>query len=428
MVVAIAAAGYIVTENTKKKLQENLINNFGNEELSESLKLVKLFKTEIEGTEEKLKLIAQMPDVKNHTENCNAKLQESITILDGKIGNLGRVSKDGNFACSLNKALIGTKAASLGAYMDDIFNDPAHRTVMSRAIKPPGSDSYIIAIHIPVYDDNGEFNGTLGGAFYLNNLQEKYLKDSVIAKNGFASLVDDDGTILFHQEQDFIGRNYKSEYVQAKTGGSASLNEFLSKGISGQSGVARYTYANEERIGGYSPLILSPTRTWSVFVIVPTTSAQENIKTIGIDNLFIQLLLTNLIILFIIITILWIFAQQGIFTPLSKLKQFAEQLGNGNYTTRINMSGNDELGQLAQAFNTMADKLENSHKELEEKVNTRTKELSEGMEVEKSKADKAMTESEEIKRLNQVMIGRELKMSELKVEIESLKEQLARKT
>ena len=51
-------------------------------------------------------------------------------------------------------------------------------------------------------------------------------------------------------------------------------------------------------------------------------------------------------------------------------------IGNGNLNTRIDVAGDDELGQLATAFNAMVQKLKQSHDHLETSVEKRTAELS----------------------------------------------------
>jgi two-component system, OmpR family, sensor histidine kinase CpxA len=59
--------------------------------------------------------------------------------------------------------------------------------------------------------------------------------------------------------------------------------------------------------------------------------------------------------------LLWLLAR-SLSKPLLKIQQAANELGNGKLTTRITTLNqrNDELGQLANSFNKMATKLENS--------------------------------------------------------------------
>ena len=62
---------------------------------------------------------------------------------------------------------------------------------------------------------------------------------------------------------------------------------------------------------------------------------------------------------------------------LRKLHKGTEIIGNGNLEHKIDIESGDEIGQLARSFNEMAEKLKESHSNLEAKVEARTAELAE---------------------------------------------------
>lgn len=82
------------------------------------------------------------------------------------------------------------------------------------------------------------------------------------------------------------------------------------------------------------------------------------------------------------------------------LVRAAHEIAGGNLEMRVAEKGQDEISELAAAFNFMVAKLKGLYEGLEQKVRDRTKELEKD---------------------NKLMVGRELKMVELKKEIESLK-------
>src|SRR6185295_12234174 len=61
--------------------------------------------------------------------------------------------------------------------------------------------------------------------------------------------------------------------------------------------------------------------------------------------------------------------------PLHSLTEAAAAISRGDYSRRVRIRKHDELGTLAQAFNTMVRQISNSQHELERKVHERTKEL-----------------------------------------------------
>lgn len=99
-----------------------------------------------------------------------------------------------------------------------------------------------------------------------------------------------------------------------------------------------------------------------------------------------------------------------IIKPITEITQAAREITTGNLEKRVQIQSNDEIGDLAKEFNNMADNLEHSYKTLEEKVREKTVELEKNI--------------KDLERFNNTMIGRELKMIELKKTVRELKKKL----
>ncbi len=70
----------------------------------------------------------------------------------------------------------------------------------------------------------------------------------------------------------------------------------------------------------------------------------------------------------------------SITSPIKRLVQGAKSIAGGDLTQRIEIKGKDEIGVLANEFNLMATKLEESYSGLEQKINERTAKLKESEE------------------------------------------------
>ncbi len=61
-----------------------------------------------------------------------------------------------------------------------------------------------------------------------------------------------------------------------------------------------------------------------------------------------------------------------VLVPIARLQSALQRMENGNLATRVKVVSDDELGALAQGFNSMAAKLESSYANLEQKVQEKT--------------------------------------------------------
>lgn len=73
-----------------------------------------------------------------------------------------------------------------------------------------------------------------------------------------------------------------------------------------------------------------------------------------------------MIILVFVVAIISLFTSKIILKPLQKLSLALNEISSGRYDLRLDYEANDEIGQLSQDFNKMAEKLEVNVKELKE--------------------------------------------------------------
>lgn len=143
-------------------------------------------------------------------------------------------------------------------------------------------------------------------------------------------------------------------------------------------------------------------------------------EQIGV-NIFIS------IILFIIIFIIVILTGSGFTRQLNILSESIKKYSAKDFSSRAEIISNDELGELAGSFNTMADKLDGLHQDLFKKVDERTQELNTKNEEMQQQFEEIEQQNEEIRAINdeiQVM-NSDLADSEIKVRrmIENLEDE-----
>lgn len=127
------------------------------------------------------------------------------------------------------------------------------------------------------------------------------------------------------------------------------------------------------------------------------STSQVN-KSITQMIIYFSTLFGVFLVLGIILSLIFV---HRIMRPVIKLTNAAKEISKGNIDFKIDISSKDEFGELANAFNQMVREIRGYQRGLEDKVSKRTAEL---------------------EKVNNLMVGRELKMIELKKEINELKE------
>ncbi len=118
----------------------------------------------------------------------------------------------------------------------------------------------------------------------------------------------------------------------------------------------------QDVIGAQAPVIVNDGNEntgWTVVVEQPTATAFVGLRTS-------ILLLGLLVVLVGALALGWAFRQARQFLrPLEALRQGATALGAGHLSYRIGALGDDEMGELARTFNSMAEHLQESLAEIE---------------------------------------------------------------
>jgi GAF domain-containing protein len=113
---------------------------------------------------------------------------------------------------------------------------------------------------------------------------------------------------------------------------------------------------------------------WTVFVELPVDEAYQPLIA------SIQRTAIVLVGALCLAALAGIFLARRMVVPIQALRAGAARIGGGDLAQRISIKSGDELEALADQFNEMAGRLQDSYSDLENKVEVRTHELSEALE------------------------------------------------
>ena len=226
-----------------------------------------------------------------------------------------------------------------------------------------GSEPYM-TIAVPIERFAGDVIGVLQAEVNL-----KYIGDVVssitVGKAGYAYAVTRSGELIAHPDISLVlqRRNVASlEQVKAVFAGDAARrpNAIVAANLKG------------EKV--FSSFALIPTLDWAVILERPIQEAYE--------PLYASMLRTSTLLLIGLGMALLAsyFVARRVIRPLATLREGVERIGSGDLSHRLQVKTGDEIEALAQEFNKMTAQLQESYAGLEQKVEERTKELTEALE------------------------------------------------
>jgi signal transduction histidine kinase len=112
-----------------------------------------------------------------------------------------------------------------------------------------------------------------------------------------------------------------------------------------------------------------PARKWYVFFDKPLSVVLEPVYSL----LFRTASLLALCVLIGVLAAIWL--ARRLVSPIRDLQTGARQLESSHFDYRIDVRTSDEIGELSEQFNRMADQIQTSYEGLEQKVAERTKDL-----------------------------------------------------
>lgn len=202
------------------------------------------------------------------------------------------------------------------------------------------------------------------------------------------------------------------------------------------------SFAYEKLMELYVPILLEDSG--QIIGVAETYVNLDNVAEKILEfQIFFLISIVTALILMLVLTL--VFFRKYIVDPLENFARISSKISAGDLSQRVALESQDEFGNLAQIFNQMLDSVEASNGELvdienklrdersnlEKKVKERTRQLEEikvGLdEIVKRQTAELREKLEENKMVNDMMIGREARMAELKNELEKLREQLVSK-
>ncbi|KMT22851.1 methyl-accepting chemotaxis protein [Clostridium cylindrosporum] len=204
-----------------------------------------------------------------------------------------------------------------------------------------GKVSWITAVVVPIFDEDGNFIGITGGDISLDSFQKMIVEAKPL--NGYASLVTDKGSVMAQgQLQDSVG---KKLHEVLGTFGQADKAEKIVKGIIENK---RVEYESNGSISIFTPIHIKGIEgQWGFGAYIPKESIYK-----GYNDILKGIIIISFVVIVISIILVFLVTKK-IVKPIELSSRYMKRMGEADFTEYIPdalINRVDEIGVLGKSL------------------------------------------------------------------------------
>jgi len=193
---------------------------------------------------------------------------------------------------------------------------------------------------------DGKFAGVVAADILVTTLQEMVLS-STMNKTGYSTLIDSNGDILVHPNEEFAP-DKEGNYRNMATVMNGAYAELWKKITASGSSVVKFRDNNG--VEKYYTAHALPSTGWYFMTALPTTVVSH-----PITSLLFTVIPIALVIMALAAALISVIIRGSVSRPVSEIAAAAEKIAHGDLAAAIGTGRNDEIGLLKKTFTRMVE-------------------------------------------------------------------------
>ena len=209
---------------------------------------------------------------------------------------------------------------------------------------PSVNGAPIVLTSSPIYGANGEVVGVASGGNQIESLVN-IVTQNTIGDSGYVTVFTGDGTIVAGKEKEDTLNKTIASYE------NKDLNAMVEESMAGKSGVIETSIEGVDSLVFYSK---ANEMDWGIMISISTQEAFADARSLL--NYFIIMTIVFILLGALISYII----NHSSLKPIQQVNEKIEELvtNNGDLTQRLSINRKDEVGKLANNFNSLLDSLQ----------------------------------------------------------------------
>ncbi len=227
----------------------------------------------------------------------------------------------------------------------------------------------MVTLSVPLYDIQQQFVGVISQDITIDALTEVILDLQLPGNEGYGFLIDDDGRTIAHPN---LQNAALPPDQSAETLPNTAVNEILAT----DTGVVEVNGSEGVQTIAFAKIVNTD---WHVGIAIPQHAVTAPAAEMQRSGLVVSVVVATLA------CVAALYLSRRIVHPLRQLVFGVKHFAEGDLTYQMDLQANNEVGELAKAFNTMAGKLFQRERRLKQTIDEMRIEIDVGNKVKEVK-------------------------------------------
>ncbi|MFA6670341.1 MAG: methyl-accepting chemotaxis protein [Bacillota bacterium] len=221
------------------------------------------------------------------------------------------------------------------------------KTVVSEPLMSRVSGVPVIVIAAPIMSERRDIAGIAAGEMSLTSITDM-INQEKLGESGYAIMLDQNGAYMAHPDENIVYESIVLREINVLEQENSRLVEIAQKMMAGEEGIEYFDTDGRDYIQSYKALSSTG---WPVAMIAAKSEIMGSLNLLRMAALG-----TGAVVLVLMCIVINIMAGRTV-KPILEIAEVTKEVAGGNLRVKADVKSKDEVGVLAENFDTMIENM-----------------------------------------------------------------------